>query len=399
MTPPATAVVNGRGARRARRGHPWVYRDDVLEAAAHNGDVVHVVDRGGQHCCWAAYSERSRIALRRITAAEATPDDAWFERALERALALRGPRAAADAGCVRLLHADADGFPGLVVDRYAGHLVCQATTAWADRAAPALLERLRAATGTTSVLARNDASVREVEGLARGVVPLSGTTPEEVVVEEAGLPRLVDPWHGHKTGLYLDQQENHRQAAAWLGTGRVLDLFAAEGGFALPLAAAGATVMAVDQSRGLLERAERTARIAEERGATGASARIELVEGNAFAVLTALDRDAERFDAVVLDPPPFARHRGEAAGAARGYKDLHRRALRLLAPGGRLLSFSCSFAVSDAEFEAIVREAAEEAGAFVRIVGRPGPGPDHPERLDLPESRYLKGLLLERCEG
>ncbi|MCE5247585.1 MAG: class I SAM-dependent rRNA methyltransferase [Candidatus Polarisedimenticolia bacterium] len=395
MNTPLTAVVDGRGARRARRGHPWIYSDEVVEAAGEPGDVVRVVDRSGAFCCFAAYSPQSRIPLRRLSWGEPAPDEAFFRAAALGALARRGAAGPCGPGCARLLHADAEGFPGLTIDRYGAHLVAQATTVWADRNAPLVAGALAEAAGAASVLLRNDAASREREGLERGVRQLSGETPQTIEVEEAGLRRLVDPRLGHKTGLYLDQQENHRRAAELLlprgAEGALaLDLFSAEGGFALPLAAAGANVRALDQSEALLTRGEKAAEL------NGLSDRVEWIQGNGFDYVAAEERAGAKYGAIVLDPPPFARRRQEAAGALRGYKELHRRAFGALAPGGRLLTFSCSFAVSDAEFEEIVRQGAEDAGVEAFVVGRPGPAPDHPESLTFPESRYLKGLLVER---
>lgn len=392
MTPPAAAVVNGRGARRARRGHPWIFRDDVLEVDAQGGDLVQVLDRAGTFCCWATFSPRSRITLRRVSSRPEAPDATHWSGMLENALALRAGRAAPGPHCVRLVHADADGLPGLTVDRYGEHLVFQATTMWAERAGPDLVRSLAQRMSARTVLARNDAAARALEGLPRTVTPVEGRTPEEIEVEEAGVRRFVDPWRGHKTGLYLDQQDNHRLAPEWL-SGRVLDVFAAEGGFSLPLAAAGASVVAIEQGAELVERARRSAQ------SLGLADRIVFRVENAFDVLAELERSGERFDAIILDPPPFARRRGESSGARRGYKDLHRRALRILRPGGRLLSFSCSFAIDAADFETAARDGAEEAATTVRVLGRPGAAPDHPELLQLPESRYLKGLLLARVGG
>lgn len=384
------AIVSGRGARRARRGHPWIYRDDVISAEGQAGEIVQVLDRDGRFCCQAIYSPQSRITLRRISRLAEPLDEDYFTQALIQAVDRRGAAGRLLTGCGRLIHADADGFPGLTVDRYGAHLVYQATTAWADRAAAGLVRELARLVGAETILARNDAAVRDLERLPRQVVPVLGRTPAELELEEAGVRRVVDPWAGHKTGLYLDQQDNHRAAAGWL-SGRVLDLFSGEGGFALPLAVAGREVTVIEQSAAVLERAYRSWEL------NPGARPVEWLEGNAFEALTAFDREGAVFDGIVLDPPPFARHREEAAGAARGYKDLHRRALRALAAGGRLLTFSCSFAIDDATFEAIVREAAEEAAVDVRVVLRPGPAADHPEWLLLPESRYLKGLLLERA--
>ncbi len=388
-------VVTGRGARRARRGHPWIFADDVLAADEdlRAGDVCRVEDRSGSFCCWASFSPASRIVLRRLSREEDPPGPAtWLER-FRAAVDRRRDYRVDDPPCLRLLHAEADGFPGLVADRYGDVLVLQPTTAWAERVAREHARAFAEASGAGAVLGRMDAPARRHEGLGRGVEPLWGHVPREVPVIEAGVPRIVDPWTGHKTGLYLDQQENHRRAPSWFaGGGEILDLFAAEGGFALPLARAGARVVAVDRSPGLLERGRRAAEEA------GVGSGIEWVHGNAFDLLAAWQREGRTFDAIVLDPPPFARSRESRRGATRGYRDLHRRAFHLLRRGGRVLSFTCSFAVDTAAFEGAAREGIEEASASARVLGRPGAAADHPELLEVPESRYLRGLLLERVD-
>ncbi|MFN7966449.1 MAG: class I SAM-dependent rRNA methyltransferase [Acidobacteriota bacterium] len=391
-TSAAAAVVDGRGARRARRGHPWIYQDDIAKLAAEPGDLVRVVDRHAVFCCWAIASPASKISLRRVSRVETPPDRAFWTERLRSALARRGTRARAGEGCARLLHAEADGFPGLTVDRYGEHLVLQATTVWADRVQGELAQELLSETGCTTALARSDARGRELEGLPLTVTPLIGEPPVVLDVEEGGALRRVDIYRGHKTGLYLDQQDNHRAACGWL-QGRVLDLFCGEGGFALPLALAGCRVIAVDQSRPGLERAD----AASERN--GVSAGIEWIEGDVFDFLADAESNRTTVDAVVLDPPPFARRRAELEGGLRGYRDLHRRALKLLPIGGRMLSFSCSFHASPADFESTVRDAAEEAACSAVILARPGPAEDHPELLELPESRYLKGVLIEKRAG
>ncbi len=395
MKPDGRVIVTGRGARRARRGHPWIWADDVIGVGGNPaaGDVCRVEDRAGSFCCWASFSPDSRIVLRRLSRAAEPPGPAtWVER-FRAAVERRRGHPADEPGCVRLVHAEADGFPGLVADRYGDLLVLQPTTPWAERVARTLAGRFAAACGARGVLGRLDAAARRFEGLRAGVEVLHGDVPPEVEVVEAGIRRTVDPWRGHKTGLYLDQQENHRRAAEWLGSGgEVLDLFSAEGGFALPLARAGNRVTAVDRSPGLLERGRRAA------AENGLEDRVEWVEGNGFDLLARWQREGRTFAAIVLDPPPFARSRESRAGAARGYRDLHRRAFRLLRPGGRLLSFTCSFAVTGGSFEEAAREGAAEAGVSVRVLGRPGPAPDHPELLEVPESRYLRGLLLERLD-
>ncbi|MDH3285133.1 MAG: class I SAM-dependent methyltransferase [Acidobacteriota bacterium] len=381
-----TAVVDGRGFRRARRGHPWLHRENVVEIDAAPGSIVRVFDRAGTFACWAACSPASRIPLRRVSRADVPPDAAFWRERLSRCAERRDPLPR--QGSRRLVNADAEGLPGLTVDWYAGHVVYQATTAWADRAAPELLPVLAERLGAISVLARNDVPVRKLEDLPLEVIDLIGATPGEIVVENAGVLRDVDPRRGHKTGLYLDQQVNQARAAGWLH-GEVLDLFSGEGGFSVPLAVAGRRVLAADQSGAGLTRARRAAERA------GVAGRIEWFEGNAFDLLARLEGEGRRFDAVIADPPPFARRRDKARPATKAYKDVHRRALRLVKEGGRMLSFCCSFHIDAQSFEEAARAGAEEAGRLCRVIERPGAAPDHPERLELPESRYLKGLLIE----
>lgn len=392
VTSAAAAVVDGRGARRAKRGHPWIYQDDVAQLTAEPGDLVRVVDRHGAFCCWAIASPASKITLRRVSRAEAPPDRSFWSERLRLSIGRRGERAVAATGCARLIHAEADGFPGLTVDRYGEHLVLQATTVWADRVQATLATELLALTRCISALSRADAKGRELEGLPLSVHPLAGEPPAALEVEEGGALRTVDLYRGHKTGLYLDQQDNHRAASEWLH-GKVLDLFCGEGGFSLPLALAGCPVTAVDQSRQGLERADAAA------ARNNLSSSIEWIEGDVFDFLADAEIHRVSYDAIVLDPPPFARRRTELAGGLRGYRDLHRRALKLLPIGGRMLSFSCSFHATPADFELTVREAAEEASCSAVILARPGPAQDHPELLELPESRYLKGVLVEKRAG
>lgn len=389
MAADLVAVVSPRGARRAVGGHPWIYRDEVERLDGGAGALVSVRDRSGRFVCWAAASPESVIALRRVSFAREQPTIDGLRRRLLGAIELRAGGTTRRSGAGRWLHADAEGFPGLTIDRYEAHLVIQATTAWADRMQHELVPWLASELNLSSVLSRGDAKGREFERLDAETRQLHGTTPTLCEVEAGGAIRLVDPWSGHKTGLYLDQAENQIAATAWL-RGRVLDLFCAEGGFSLPLARSGCQVVAVDSSRPGLERAESAAQ------SNRCADRIEWIEGDVFEYLAELDRTNERFDGVIVDPPPFARRKQELPGAITGYRELLRRSLRLVRPGGRVLGFSCSFHVSQAQFDQVAGEAAAAVGATAHVLARPGPASDHPECLGFPESRYLKGLLMER---
>ena len=373
-----------------RRGHPWIYTDNLVETDASSGELVDVLDRQGVRLGVAAYSASSRIALRRVAGGDVEIGESFWDGRFD--AALRRRPGMVGGGCQRLIHGDADGFPGLVVDRYDSLLVYQATTVWADSFAPEFLRRVAGELGVAAILARNDPPVRTLESLPREVRGIGGDPPQEIEVVEAGVKRFVDPWKGHKTGLYLDQQFNHSKASEWLG-GRILDLFCGEGGFAIPLAVRGASIVAVDKNRQGLERGERAAI------AAGCDERVEWIEGNVFDYLAYLESEGEKFQGVIVDPPPFARRKGSVPAALKGYRDLHRRVARVLSPGGRILSFSCSFAVGQEGIESAVREGAEEAGRSFRVLARPGQSPDHPEILGLPESRYLVGLLIEESQG
>ena len=293
---------------------------------------------------------------------------------------------------VRLVHGEADGVPGLVVDAYGTSLVLQATAAVVDRSLDAVVPVLVERTGAQMVLARHDLAVRRLEGLPEEVTLLHGRRIEEVEIEEHGVVHRVRPFTGQKTGFYLDQRPARRIAQQLAAGRRVLDLFAYQGGFGLAALAGGAvSALAVDQSAVALGLAEEAAR---RNGLEG----LEVLRGNAFRVLRRLRDERRDFDLVVLDPPAFAKSRREVSGARRGYRDLNRMALRLLAPGGSLITSSCSHHLMPPMFEEILRQSA--AGLPFRTVLRQRimAGPDHPVWISLPESEYLKVLVLERVD-
>ncbi|HZN55652.1 MAG TPA: class I SAM-dependent rRNA methyltransferase [Candidatus Polarisedimenticolaceae bacterium] len=379
-------TVTPRARRRIAARHPWIFIDDVVAASGlEPGAIVRVRDARGAPLGVAFWSGRSKIALRMIASEDLDPDPAFWSARVDAALARRGGRIAAWQAR-RLLFGESDGIPGLVADLYGRHLVMQMHTAGAVAIAETIAGLLRARLPIESVLHRNDASVRALEGLPREVVQATGTTPEQIVVEEEGVLYAADPWRGQKTGAFLDQRDN-RTACRALGRGRVLDAFAYHASFALHAARGAAEVVVVDASREALERGRANAR-------RNGLANLSFVEANAFDELREREKRGERFDLIVLDPPAFAKSRGEIASGRRGYKEINLRALRLLAPGGTLVTCSCSYNLDEATFEEILREAAADARRDATVVARRGQAEDHPVRLGFPESRYLKCFVL-----
>jgi 23S rRNA (cytosine1962-C5)-methyltransferase len=384
-----TVRVSRRGAARWREaGHPWIYRSDVVRPPSAAAGAVRVVDEGNALVGTALWSGSSQIALRLLSRREVEPDgDFWRER-LAAAAAFRSGLAL-DATAYRLVHGEADGLPSLVVDRYGEHLVVQLLSAGLEVFREQVLEAVLAVWSPAGVLARNDVPVRRLERLPEGVELLHGSVPEWLEVREAGVHYLAAPWTGQKTGAFLDQREN-RARAGELARGRALDCFSYHGSFALHLAARADEVTAVDSS------AEALARARENAALNGASAgRLHFVEANAFDFLRSQDAARASYDTIVLDPPAFAKRKDALEAAVRGYKELNLRALRLLSPGGTLCTFSCSYHMSAWHFRDMLESAAADAGRPVRWVEWRGQAADHPELLQVPESAYLKGAVLQ----
>jgi 23S rRNA (cytosine1962-C5)-methyltransferase len=379
------------GARRFSGRHPWVFKDDVKHSgASSHGDVVCVLDDAGRAIGTAFWSARSKIALRRIARGEIVPDPGFWAA---RAAAAVARREVTSAGweARRLVFGENDGLPGLVVDLYGRHLVVQALTRGAEGIVETVVDAIAERLPVDSVLARNDPSVRTLEGLPREVRALRGTPPDTIPIAEGDVSFEVDPWRGQKTGAFLDQREN-RIAAASLARGRVLDAFSYQLSFGLHAARHALEVVAVDASAEALARARLNA---EAAGLTN----VRFVEANAFEDLRERERRGERFDLVVLDPPAFAKSRRDVPAARRGYKEINLRAMRLLTPGGALVTSSCSYNLDEPSFEAILREAAADAACDLEVVARRGQAADHPVLLGFPESRYLKCFFLRRTDG
>ncbi|QIN79443.1 methyltransferase [Rubrobacter marinus] len=383
------AVLKGKGAARARAGHPWIYRSDVAEAEGETGDVVRVTDRAGRSLGRAFYNPHSEISLRIATREDEETDEAWFRGRIERALAYR-ESLGIDADAYRLVHSEADGLPGLVVDRYGDYLVLQIGSAAVERRLAWILPALGDLTAPAGVLLRGDAASRKKEGLPVGVRALSGEVPDLVVAREGPIRYEARLATGQKTGSFLDQRENHMAAARYVeGAARVLDVFTYAGGFALHAARTAERVEAVDSSGGALDAARRNAEL-------NGLENLTCTRASAFDLLRERSDAGEVYDAVILDPPAFAKTRREVPRATRAYKEINLRAMKMLAPGGVLVTCSCSYHFSRETMEETLRSAAADAGRTMRIREWRGQSSDHPEVLTIPETRYLKCAILER---
>ena len=384
-----TVVVTGRAEERIQAGHLWIYKSDVVEAKAAPGDTVTVVGANRRPVGQALYSDRSQIALRLLSHGPDPADAALWRRRLESAIAYR-QALEIDATAYRLVHGEGDLLPSLVVDRYGDYLVLQSLSQGVEKLLPTIIELLVELVAPRGILARNDVKVRALEGLESRVEVLHGHVPQAIPVREGPIEYDVDPWKGQKTGLFLDQREN-REAAASYARGRLLDCFSYNGGFAMRLAARCDQVIAVDVS------ADAVARIAANAARNGL-ANVEAREANAFDELRRLEREGERFDTIVLDPPAFAKNKASVPNAMAGYREINLRALRLLKPGGTLVTCSCSYNLDEATFGQVVHEAATDALAHVNVVEKRMQGRDHPVLLGVPETYYLKCFILRRIQ-
>ncbi|MBR9991353.1 MAG: class I SAM-dependent rRNA methyltransferase [Gemmatimonadetes bacterium] len=384
-----TATVNRRGAARWKDGgHPWIYRSDVVRPAEGAAGAVHVVDEGGGRVGTALWSPSSQIALRLLSREHVEPD-AGFWRARVAAAVRYRESLSPDATAYRVVHAEADGLPSLVVDRFGDHLVVQMLSAGLEVFREEIVAALIDTCAPAGILARNDVPVRKLEQLPEDVALLYGSVPEELEVREGEVVYLAAPWTGQKTGAFLDQRENRVRAGA-LAQGRALDCFSYHGSFALHLAGRAEHVTAIDSSADALARARHNAALNGTR-----ADRIDYVEANAFDYLREQDASREQYDTIILDPPAFAKRKDSIQAALRGYKELNLRALRILRPDGILCTFSCSYHMSTWLFREMLESAAADAGRPVRWIEWRGQASDHPEIVQIPESSYLKGAVLQ----
>ncbi len=387
--PKDTAVISPKGAARVRDGHLWIYRSDVTgRPKVETGSVVRVVDNRGRFLAQAHFGAESEITLRLISNEETEINREFWRKRLLAAADWRR-RIVTDTDAYRLVHSEGDYLPGLIIDRYGDCFVLQTLTRGMDVLKPMWTELLVEEFQPRLIVERNDAKVRQLEGLPmiNSVLYSKGdSTAAEFPITENGIKFQVDLLEGQKTGAFLDQREN-RAAAMNYATGRGLDCFSFHGSFALHLASDCDTVTAIDISEPAIERASRNA---ELNGVTN----IEFIAANVFDRLRDYDDAGERFDTIVLDPPAFAKNRGALEGALRGYKEINLRALRILNPGGVLITCSCSYHVGEELFLEMLLEAARDSGRQVQIIEKRTQGRDHPILLTVPETYYLKCMVL-----
>ncbi len=394
MTGAAVRLRSGHD-KTVREGHPWVFSGAIGRVVGDPapGEVVRVLDARGDFIAWGHYSPGSRIRVRLLDRGEnSVVDEGWWAERLSAAIGRRRDQLADPRGACRLVFSEADLLPGLVIDRYGDHCVLQVHTPGAERMRATTLERLRALLSPAAVLDRSDDEQRRLEGLPAVDPETTDAAPDRapsVRISDAGLTFDVSLGEGQKTGFYIDQRLNRAAVAGWASGRRVLDAFCYTGAFSVHVARAGAAgITLLDSSRDALEAA-----VAHLALNGFASVPTEVRRGNAFAELRRLRDEGRSFDMVILDPPRLAPTRSQAPKAARAYKDANLFAMKLLAPEGILATFSCSGGIEPAFFQEIVRWAAKDAGREVQILQKLGQPFDHPIRLDLPETEYLKGLI------
>lgn len=370
---------------RVLTGHPWVFANEVeaLAPAEHDGEVVELRDRTGRFLGTGIYNSRSQIIWRKLSRDRIMLDETYLRGALNRALARRGgPDTAANR---RLVWSESDDLPGLVVDQFGDTLVVQIQTLALDKRSALVVELLAELSGATEIILRNDANIRRLEGLELAVSTRSGRdwAPRWHAID--GFDYWLDLQNGQKTGFYLDQREQHSTVARHAGGRRVLDAFCNQGSFALHAARAGATyVRGLDSAFDAISQAKRNA----ERNSVAA----EFESVNVFDYFGA--KHAETWDLIVLDPPPFAKSKSALEGALRGYKELNLRAMKALAPGGLLATYTCSHHMQDAELRGVLADAATDAKRKVQVVEFCHQPADHPVLVTMPESEYLRGYIL-----
>lgn len=379
--------VNRRAAERVSAGHPWIFRSDLLQTGgAHGGQVVRVLDGRNKPLGAAHYSSASQIALRMLPYGDiAATDQPFFRRLIRRAHDFR-QRVVTETNAYRVIFGEADLLPALIVDRYGDYFVVQTLNQGMDSSKDAIVAALMELFEPAGIVERNDVAVRRKEELPEIKGVLAGEVPAQIEIELNGLKFEVDLLNAQKTGLFLDQRENWRAARVY-ARGAALDCFTYHGAFALHLAAACESVQAIDSSAPALEQAARNA-------ARNGISNVEFREADVFEFLKQAVNARRKYQTIVVDPPAFAKSRQHIESAARGYREINRRAIELLYRDGVLVTCSCSHHLSEADLLSIVAEASVEAGRRVQVVERRTQARDHPILLTVPETHYLKCLVL-----
>ena len=385
MVAEASVVITSRGSERLRAGHPWVYRSDVRSALAEAGSIVRLTDERGRYQGRAFYSDKSQIAVRLLTREDVPVDRAFLTERIRRAAAYR-EIIVENTETYRLIYGEADLLPSLIVDCYGDYFVVQTLSQSTERIKNLTCEILVELFSPKGILERNDPKVRLLEGLEQRVSVLYGEIPDEIVAKENGIAFVYDLRNGQKTGSFLDQRENH-WAARRYASGEVLDCFSYQGGFSLTIANHCAHVEGVDMAPAALEAARRNQKL-------NSISNVTFREANTFDLLKEYDEVGRRFDMVVLDPPAFAKNRDSIPAAERGYKEINLRAMKILKPGGYLVTCSCSYHISEATFLQLLAEAANDARKVIAVAERRTQSQDHPILLTMPETHYLKCLIL-----
>ena len=385
MVAEASVVITSRGSERLRAGHPWVYRSDVRSALAEAGSIVRLTDERGRYQGRAFYSDKSQIAVRLLTREDVPVDRAFLTERIRRAAAYR-KIVVENTETYRLIYGEADLLPSLIVDCYGDYFVVQTLSQSTERIKNLTCEILVELFSPKGILERNDPKVRLLEGLEQRVSVLYGEIPDEIVAKENGVAFVYDLRHGQKTGSFLDQRENH-WAARRYASGEVLDCFSYQGGFSLTIANHCAHVEGVDMAPAALEAARRNQKL-------NSISNVTFREANTFDLLKEYDEVGRRFDMVVLDPPAFAKNRDSIPAAQRGYKEINLRAMKIIKPGGYLITCSCSYHISEATFLQLLAEAANDARKVIAVAERRTQSQDHPILLTMPETHYLKCLIL-----
>ena len=387
-------LQSGREKSLLRR-HPWIFSGAVktIEVGAKSGDIVRVQTDDGRFLAFAAFSEKSQIIARVLSFDERDViNEAFYRLQIKMAIGRR-EQLSSQTNAMRLIHAESDGLPGLIADRYGDVIVLQLLTAGIEPQRDMLAKLLLEETGATTIYERSDADVRELEGLpARNGLIAGEPLPAEIVIVENGMNIAVDIANGHKTGFYLDQRDSRALAKSLAQNTDVLNCFCYTGTMSVAALVGGAkSVLSIDSSAPSLQMAAHNLQLNGQD-----QQRAEWLDADVFQALRKLRDQARSFDLIILDPPKFAPTAHHAEKASRAYKDINLLGLKLLRPGGHLMTFSCSGGISTDLFQKIVAGAALDAHVDAQIVQRLGPGPDHPVALHFPEGDYLKGLLLRR---